>query len=90
MAENKINSPNISTSYIQRVCGGEILSIGTLLVFNQTTVECVAVFYDGTPPQFTPAVILLIQGLTVTAIYCYDSNIKYYFVIIILLLLLLF
>ena len=64
-AENKIISPNISTCEIQQIGGGRIilLSIGTLLEFNQTTVECVAFFIDGTPPQVTPAVTLLIQGL---------------------------
>ena len=64
-AENRINSPNISTSVIQQIRGGRVLSIRTLLEFNQTTVECVAIFYDGTPPLFTPAVTLLIQGLIV-------------------------
>ena len=62
-AENKVNSPNISTGEIQQIGSGRILSIGTLVEFNQTTVECVAFFIDGTPPQFTPAVTLLIQGL---------------------------
>ena len=65
MVENKINSPNISTDEIQQIDGGKIysLSIGTLLEFNQTTVECVAVFFDERPALFTPAVTLLIQGL---------------------------
>ena len=62
---NKINSPNISIDKIQESVGGRIytLLIGTLLEFNQTTVECVAVFFDGTPSPLTPAVTLLIQGL---------------------------
>ena len=38
------------------------LSIVTHLEYNQTTVECVATFNDGSPPQFTGAVTLLIQG----------------------------
>ena len=61
---NRINSPNIFIDVIQESGGGRIytLSIGTLLEFNQTTVECVALFFDGTPPQVTPAVTLLIQG----------------------------
>ena len=62
-AENKVISPNISTGVIQPIGGGKVLSIGTLLEFNQTTVECVAIFFDGTPSLFTPAVTLLIQGL---------------------------
>ena len=62
---NRINSPNISINDIQESVGGRIytLSIGTLLEFNQATVECVAVFFDGTPSLLTPAVTLLIQGL---------------------------
>ena len=65
VAENMINSPNISIDEIQQVGGGRIytVSIGTIVEFNQTTVECVAIFFGGTPPQFTPAVTLLIQGL---------------------------
>ena len=39
------------------------LLIGTLLEYNMTRVECVATFFDGSPPQFTPNVTLLIQGL---------------------------
>ena len=62
---NRINSPNISINDIQESGGGRIntLSIGTLLEFNQTAVECVAVFFHGTPSPLTPAVTLLIQGL---------------------------
>ena len=65
MPGNRINSPNISFDEIQQIGGGRIytLSIETLLEFNQTTVECVATFLDGSPPQVTPAVVLLIQGL---------------------------
>ena len=74
MPVNKINSPNISTNVIQQIGGGRIytLSIETLLEFNQTTVECVAIFFDGTPPQVTPAVMLLIQGLK-NVLYIYNS-----------------
>ena len=73
MFENKINSPNISTDEIHKIGGGKIytVSIGTILEFNQTTVECVAVFFDGTLPLFTPAVTLLIQGLMNIYIYIY-------------------
>ena len=38
------------------------LSIGTLIEYNQTTVECVATFINGSPPQLSQAVMLLIQG----------------------------
>ena len=37
------------------------LSIGTLIEYNQTTVECVAIFIES-PPQMSQAVMLLIQG----------------------------
>ena len=50
---NRANFPNISTT----------TSIRTLLKYNQTTIVCVALFFDGTPPQFTAPVALLIQGL---------------------------
>ena len=39
------------------------LSISTLLVYNETTIECIATFIDGSSPQFTPLVTLLIQGI---------------------------
>ena len=38
------------------------LSIATLPDFNNTTIECGAVFFDGSPLQFTPSMTLLIQG----------------------------
>ena len=37
------------------------LSIGALIKYNQTTVECVALFFES-PPQMSQAVMLLIQG----------------------------
>ena len=40
------------------------LSIATLPGFNNTTIECGAVFFDGSPLQFTPPVTLLIQGMS--------------------------
>ena len=43
-----------------------ILSIGTLLVYNGTTIECVAVFIDGSSPQYTAPVPLFIQGIIIT------------------------
>ena len=56
---NRINSPNITTSSNGTI---RLLSIGTLLEYNGTTVQCVAIFVDGSPPIFTPPVTLLIQG----------------------------
>ena len=40
-----------------------LLSIATLPGFNNTTIECGAVFFDGSPLLFTPPVALLIQGI---------------------------
>ena len=56
---NKINSPNIATTTFT---GVNTITFQTILEFNQTTVECVAIFFDGSPPQFTSPVALLIQG----------------------------
>ena len=42
-----------------------ILSIGTLLVYNGTTIECVAAFIDGSSPQYTTPVPLFIQGIII-------------------------
>ena len=39
------------------------LSIATRPGFNNTTIECVAVFFDGSPLLFAPPVTLLIQGV---------------------------
>ena len=56
--------PNISDASVGTPNGvARILSIGTLLVYNETAVECIATFIDGSPPQFTPPVQLLIQGI---------------------------
>ena len=59
------NSPHISTEKSPLSGGGysSSLSIGTLLGFNETTIECVVVFYERSPFQFTSPVILLIQGV---------------------------
>ena len=59
MSENQINSSNI---YTNAVGDKYSLSIVTLLEYNETTVQCVATFLDGSPPLFTPPVTLLIQG----------------------------
>ena len=55
--------PNVSVTSIGSPNGvTTILSIGTLLDNNGTTVECIAVFIDGSSPQLTTPVVLLIQG----------------------------
>ena len=59
---NRINSPNIRSSSSGTI---RLLSIGTLPEYNGTTVECVAFFFDGTPPLPTLPVTLLIQGIYV-------------------------
>ena len=58
------NSPNITTEGDPLDGGGywSSLFISTLLGFNETTIECVAVFFDVHPLQFTTPVTLLIQG----------------------------
>ena len=48
--------PNVSTATTNDN------TISTLLVYNGTTVECKA-FIDGSPPQFTPPIAFLIQGI---------------------------
>ena len=62
---NMANLQNISTAGVVTPNGVAriLLSIATLLVYNGTTVECVAVFIDGSSPQFTTPVALLIQGM---------------------------
>jgi hypothetical protein len=55
---------NVSTASVGTPNGVTIvLSIPTLFVYNGTTVECVAVFFDGLSPQFTAPVTLFIQGI---------------------------
>ena len=56
---NRINSPNITSSNNGSI---RLLSIGTLLEYSGTTVQCVATFLDGSPPIFTQPVRVLIQG----------------------------
>ena len=59
------NLSNISTDSIQPSNGVIIyrLSIGTLLVYDGTTIDCAATFIDGLLPQVTPPVSLHIQGI---------------------------
>ena len=59
---NKINSPNITISSSGTV---RLLSIETLLEYSGTTVECVALFFDGTPSISSLPVTLMIQGIYV-------------------------
>ena len=42
--------------------GVYVLSIRTLLAYNGIIVECIATFIDGSSPQFTAPVALLVQG----------------------------
>ena len=70
-----------TTSVIQVIYLGDrsvrsSLSIATLPGFN--TIECVAVFTDGSPPQFTPLVTLLIQGTCTFVIQLSESLILPY------------
>ena len=62
---SSFSTPNFTTETVRLGDGGfnSSLSIATLLEDNQTTVACGAVFFDGRPLNFTPPVILLIQGI---------------------------
>ena len=54
---------NVSTTSVGTTNGvTTILSIATLLVYNRTTIECIATFIDGSSPQLTAPIVLLIQG----------------------------
>ena len=72
-ATNRINSPDINTSSSGRM---HVLTIGTLLEYSGTTVECVATFLDESPPIPTPPVMLLTQGtlLCITFMYALSVN----------------
>ena len=59
------NSSHISIEGVPLSGGGfrASVSVRTLLNFNETTIECVAVFLQGSLPfQYTTPVALLIQG----------------------------
>ena len=61
-----ISSLNFALEHVPQSSGGlnSSLSIPTLLDFDQTTIQCVAVFYQETDPfRFAPPVSLLIQGI---------------------------
>ena len=60
-ALNRGGLTNVSSSIQSQGSATSTLSIGTLLEYSQTTIECVA-FIDGSPSQFTEPVTLLIQG----------------------------
>ena len=64
------SSDNISEWRVPVGDGGfaSCLSIAILPGFNNTAIECGAVFFDGSPLLFTPPVTLLIQGTRVSNI----------------------
>ena len=63
---NVATFPNISDASVGTPNGvTTILSISTILMYNETTIECIATFIDGSLPQFTPLVTLLIQGIII-------------------------
>ena len=68
MLLNSANLSNISVASILGVNGVSIriLSVGTLFVYNGTTIEYVAAF-DGSLPEYTTPVPLLIQGIMIIA-----------------------
>ena len=59
------NPPNITTKSNTLPDGRNIdkLMITALPEYNATTIECVIVHFDGSHPQSSPPVNLLIQGL---------------------------
>ena len=67
----RVNGTSISShdnisAWIIPVSDGRLvyfLSIATLPGFNITTIECGAIFFDGSPLLFTPLAALLIQGM---------------------------
>ena len=66
-----LNSSNIRSSSNNPQSNGArlySLSIKALSEFNRSTVVCVAIFFDGSPPEFTMPVSLLVQGLSVSYI----------------------
>ena len=60
ISSNSTPGPNGVTTHI--------LSIGTLLVYNGTTIECAA-FFAGSLPQITTPVPLFIQGMIIMYMY---------------------
>ena len=66
------NSPDIFTEKFSFSVGGyrSSLSVRTLVGFNGITIECVALFFQGSFLfQFTSPVTLLIQGVVKYTIY---------------------
>jgi hypothetical protein len=68
----RVNGIPLNVATLQNVSAASVgtpngatptLSIGTLLVYNGITIECIATFFDGSLPQFTVPVALLIQGI---------------------------
>ena len=56
--------PNVTEGIISLPGGDKVytLTIGGLSEHNETTIECSAVFDDGSLPELTPSVTFLIQG----------------------------
>ena len=69
--------PTTSTETVSLSGGGlwSSLSIATLPEYNRTTIDCVAVFYQGLPLlQFTESVTLLIQGMSIRSTHYSDVS----------------
>ena len=73
------NSPNVSVVKVPLSGGGfrSSLSVATLPDFNETSVQCVGIFYQGTPLQFTPLVTLLVQGMKVLQVFIQIINLSW-------------
>ena len=71
MPLNTADFQNISTASTPGPNGvtTHILSIGIFLVYNGITIERIATFFDGSLPQVTTPVPLLIQGMIIMYMY---------------------
>ena len=60
------NSPLPGVSQSQ---AGTALTILALPEYNGTVVECVALFLDGSQPEYSPPVYLIVEGIVVNMEY---------------------
>ena len=60
---------NISTKGVTTNSGlFHALNIIAVPAYNETLVECVAIFFDGLAPMMTPSAVLIIQGMYIHSI----------------------
>ena len=58
---------NVNTSIVSFPNGDKVytLTIGGLLEYNETQIQCVASFHDGSNPVMTPIVLFYTQGIII-------------------------